>query len=566
VTQPAARDASTLNTGSAVELTNRAAPTLSPADLAELASLGEERPVEVGDILFRAGDESSDFFVILEGAVDIIRPDLEGDVLVTTHVAGRFLGELNMVTGQRLYLTARVSQPGRVLAVPLDAFRRIMSTRPDLADTIFSAFVARREALRAGEGARALRIIGSRYAREAMSLRAFAARSRIPHTWIDIEDADDVEVLLADMGFRRSDTPVVITSTGVLRRPSPGEFAQHLGLTFRPEPGYLFDLVVVGSGPAGLAAAVYGASEGLNTVSLDAIAAGGQAGASSRIENYVGFPNGISGEELAARAAVQAQRLGARLNAPCEVAGLRVEDGFVVMVLADGSEIPTRTVIIAAGARYQRLAVDDLERFEGAGVYYAATDLEARICSGQPVVVVGGGNSAGQAAIYLAQQGSQVSIVIRGRDLTHSMSHYLIERIEAAGQIDLVTDTEVRALAGDGHLDHVTVEHTPTGQRRTVDCSGHFCFIGADPATGWLDGALELDSKGFILTDRSLPDSVTTGPHFAVRGPLPFETSVPGVFAVGDVRNGSMKRVAAAVGEGSSAVRSVIEHIATTAD
>ncbi len=566
MTQPAGRDTSPLSTEFAIDLPEIAAPTLDAGALAELAQFGDERVVEVGDELFRAGDESADFLVVLEGAVDIIRPDVEGDTLVTTHVAGRFLGELNLVTGQRVYLTARVRERGRVLAVPPDAFRRVMSTRPDLADTIFSALVARRELLRTGEGARALRIIGSRYSREAMALRAFAARSRLPHTWIDIEAADDVEVLLADMGLRRRDTPVVITSTGVLRHPSPGEFAEHLGLTFRPEPGYLFDLVVVGSGPAGLAAAVYGASEGLNTVSLDAVSTGGQAGASSRIENYVGFPNGISGEELAARAAVQAQRLGARLNAPCEVAGLRAEHGFLVMVLADGSEIPTRTVIIATGARYQRLAVDDLERFEGAGVYYAATDLEARICSGQPVIVVGGGNSAGQAAIYLAQHGSEVSIVIRGRDLTHSMSHYLIERIEAEPQIDVATDTEVRGVAGDGHLDHVTLEHTPSGERRTVSCTGLFCFIGADPATGWLAGALELDSNGFILSDRSLPDSTVTGPRFAVRRPLPFETSLPGVFAVGDVRSGSMKRVAAAVGEGSSAVRSAIEHIATTAD
>ncbi|HEY6316577.1 MAG TPA: FAD-dependent oxidoreductase [Acidimicrobiia bacterium] len=555
-----------MNTDLAVALPDPAAPILDAGVLAELAALGEEREVEVGDVLYRAGDESSDFVVVLEGAVDIVRPDRDGETLITTQVAGRFLGELSMVTGQRLYLTARVSQRGRVLAVPPESFRRVMSTRPDLAETIFSAFVARRELLRTGEGARAIRIIGSRYSPEAMALRAFAARSRLPHTWIDIEDADDVDVLLADMGFRRPDTPVVITSTGVLRHPSPGEFAEHLGLTFRPAPGYLFDLVVVGSGPAGLAAAVYGASEGLTTISLDAASVGGQAGASSRIENYVGFPNGISGEELAARAAVQAQRLGARLNAPCEVAGLRIEDGFLVMVLADGSEIPTRTVIIASGARYQRLAVDDLERFEGAGVYYAATDLEARICSGRPVIVIGGGNSAGQAAIYLAQQGSQVSIVIRGSDLSHSMSHYLIERIDADPRIEVVVDTEVRALEGESHLDHVALECTPTGERRTVACSGLFCFIGADPATAWLAGAVELDARRFVVTDRSLPDSIVNGPNFATRRPLPFETSVPGIFAVGDVRSGSLKRVAAAVGEGSSAVRSAIEHVATITD
>jgi thioredoxin reductase (NADPH) len=415
--------------------------------------------------------------------------------------------------------------------------------------------------LRAGEGARAVRIVGSRYSPEATALRAFAARAHIPHTWIDLEEADDVAVFLAGMGLRPGDTPVVVTPTKTLRRPTPGQFADHLGLTFHAPPGYLFDLVVVGSGPAGLAAAVYGASEGLATVSVDAVAVGGQAAASSRIENYVGFPNGISGEDLTSQAAIQAQRLGARLNAPCEAVGLRVEHGFHVVVLADGSEIPGRAVIVASGARYQRLSVDDLDRFEGAGVYYAATDLEARMCSGSEVVVVGGGNSAGQAALYLAQQGSRVLLAVRREDVSQTMSHYLIERIDAHPRVSLLTSTVVCALGGDGHLQHVTLEHTATGDRRTVDCPGLFCFIGAEPATAWLDGALALDAAGFVLTDRSLPDAVTSGPAFSARPPLPFETSVPGVFAAGDVRHGSMKRVAAAVGEGSSAVRSVHDHL-----
>jgi thioredoxin reductase (NADPH) len=440
----------------------------------------------------------------------------------------------------------------------------MMSSMPDLADGIFRALVARRERLRTGEGALAVQIVGSRYSAGAMELRAFATRSHLPHTWIDLEDVDDPDVVLAGMGLRPHDVPAVITPIAVLRRPTPGEFAEHLGLTFHPMPGYIFDLVVVGTGPAGLAAAVYGASEGLDTVSMDAVGIGGQAGASSRIENYVGFPNGISGEELASRAAIQAQRLGARLNSPCSVAGLRVEHGFHVVELADGSEVPTRAVIVASGARYRRLAVDDLERFEGAGVYYAATDLEARICTGSEVIVVGGGNSAGQAAIYLAQQGSRVSIAIRRRALAETMSHYLVERIEADPRIELLEHTEVRAVYGDGHLDRVTLEHTPSGEQRTVPCAGLFCFIGAQPATGWLGGAVALDSAGFVLTDRSLPESALEGGGFAARPPLPYETSLPGVFAVGDVRNGSLKRVAAAVGEGSSAVRSVHEHLSTS--
>jgi thioredoxin reductase (NADPH) len=547
------------------ELTGVAGTTFGAPELAELAPFGVERDVAAGEVLYRAGAETYDLFVILEGAAEIYRPGNDGDVVVATHGAGRFLGELNMLTGQRVYLSARMTRPGRVLAISPDEFRRLMSSKPALADTIFRTFVARRELLQTGVGAEAVRIIGSRYSREAMALRSFAMRNRFPHTWIDLEDVEDGDVLLASLGMRARDTPVVMTPNAVLRRPSPGEFAEQLGLTFHATPGYLFDLVVVGTGPAGLAAAVYGASEGLDTVSLDAAGIGGQAGASSRIENYVGFPNGISGEELASRAAIQAQRLGARLNAPCEVASLRSENGFHLIGLADGSEIPARAVIVASGARYQRLAVDRLDEYEGAGVYYAATDLEARICSGFEVIVVGGGNSAGQAAIYLAQQGSRVSIAIRRDDLARSMSHYLIERIEAEPQIELLTCTEVRGLSGTGHLEAVTLEHTATGDRRTVPCSGLFCFIGADPATGWLGDAVALDGSGFVLTDRSLPDSILGGPAFAARDPLPFETSTPGVFAVGDVRHGSLKRVAAAVGEGSSAVRSVHEHLATIA-
>jgi thioredoxin reductase (NADPH) len=393
-----------------------------------------------------------------------------------------------------------------------------------------------------------------------MSLRAFAAHSHLAHHWIDLEDAEDPAALLASLGLTPQDVPAVVMTTETLRRPSPGTFAEHLGLTFRPTPGYLFDLVVVGSGPAGLAAAVYGASEGLRTVSLDAVTIGGQAGTTSRIENYAGFPNGISGEALTGRTALQAMRLGARLNAPCSVAGLKVEAGFHAVVLEDGSEIPTRAVIVASGARYTRLAVEDLERFEGAGVYYAATDLEARVCDGTSVTVVGGGNSAGQAALYLAQSRCRVTIAIRREDLTQSMSQYLIERIEADPRIELVTGVEVQRLLGGDHLEQVTLKSIATGdEQQTLACSGLFCFIGARPATAWLGDSVLLDSDGFVLTDRQLPEELDGRGTAA----LPFETSVPGVFAVGDVRHGSMKRVAAAVGEGSSAVRSVHERLAT---
>ncbi len=535
-----------------------ASPLLSASELADMATFGTERATRAGDLLFQAGDASYDLFVVLEGEVQVVRPGGADEVVVAEFGPGSFIGELTLLTGQRRFLTGRVSQPGRVLVIVQAELRRLMSVRPALSETIFNALLARRESLRSGEGALAIRIVGSRYSPEAMSLRSFAEHSHLAHTWIDVEDAEDLDSFLAPMGLQAQDVPAVITATETLRHPSPAIFAEHLGLTFQPTPGYIFDLVVVGSGPAGLAAAVYGASEGLRTVSLDAVAIGGQAGASSRIENYAGFPNGISGEDLTGRTAVQAMRLGARLNAPCEVIGLRSEASFHVVVLRDGSEVPTRAVIVASGARYRRLDVEDLERFEGAGVYYAATDLEARVCGGTPVLVVGGGNSAGQAAIYLAQNNCSVTIAIRREDLTQSMSQYLIERIDADPKIDLMTGVEVKALTGRDHLEGATLAHKQTGREHEIACAGLFCFIGALPATAWLDGCVLLDNDGFILTDRQLP-----GPLSAEIGrALPFETSRLGVFAAGDVRHGAMKRVAAAVGEGSSAVRSVHERLA----
>lgn len=537
---------------------DRAFPVLSRSQLAEMASFGGEKPVAAGELLFEAGDASFDLFVVLDGEVEVVRSNDGNDDIVAAYGPGGFVGELTLLTGQRRFLTGRVTRPGRVLVIEQPEFRRLMSLRPALADTIFTALVARREILRSGPGAQAIRIIGSRYSAEAMSLRAFAEHSRLPHTWIDVEDAEDVDALLETIGVRPRDTPVVITPTEILRHPSTATFAEHLGLTFSPIPGYIFDLIVVGSGPAGLAAAVYGASEGLRTVSLDAMAIGGQAGASSRIENYAGFPNGISGEDLAARAAVQAMRLGAQLNAPCEVVGLRAEAGFHAVVLGDGSEIPARAVIVASGARYRRLAVEDLERFEGAGVYYAATDLEARVCDGKSVLVVGGGNSAGQAAMYLAQQHCKVTLAIRRGDLTQSMSQYLIERIEADPKVELLTGVDVQALGGQDHLEQVTLRDIATGEQRMTSCVALFSFIGALPATSWLGDGVLRDAHGFVLTDRQLPDPLPGTP-----GALPFETSLPGVFAAGDVRHDSLKRVAAAVGEGSSAVRSVHERLAT---
>jgi thioredoxin reductase (NADPH) len=539
-------------------------PTLARSVLDELMEFGSERPLAASEVLYRAGEARWDFNIVLEGQVEIVREDDSQEVIVT-YGPGQFIGELGLLTGQRTYLTARATAPSRVLVIPQESFRHLMATQPTISDTIFGALIARRELLRTSSAALAIRIVGSRYSREALALRTFAARNRLAYTWIDLDEADDVGVLLASMGLRAGDTPVVITPAGVLRHPTPGRFAEILGLTYHPIPGRIFDLVVVGVGPAGLAASVYGASEGLDTVSLDAIGPGGQAGSSSRIENYAGFPNGIAGGDLASRTAIQAMRLGAWLTSPCEVTGLRLENGFHVVSLVDLSEIPCRAVIIATGARYRRLDIANLEQFEGNGVYYAATDLEARSCRDSPVVVVGGGNSAGQAALYLSNAGSRVSIVVRRADLSATMSRYLVDRITADPNIEVATETEVRSLDGDSHLERVTLEHSVSGKRDHLDCVALFCFIGAEPATSWLADTVALDEHGFVLTDRTIPTSALSDPVFAARDPFPFETSAPGVFAVGDVRLGSMKRVAAAVGEGSSAVRSVHEYLATNA-
>jgi thioredoxin reductase (NADPH) len=370
-----------------------------------------------------------------------------------------------------------------------------------------------------------------------------------------------VERLLRDLAVKPADLPVVIAPGVVLRHPTPGELASYLGLTLDSIEQRGFDLVVIGGGPAGLAAGVYGSSEGLDTLILEMTAAGGQAGASSRIENYLGFPTGIAGADLTQKAVVQAEKFGARLTSPCAATGLREEAGYLVVALSDGTEVTGRALIVASGARYRRLEADRLEDFEGNGVYYAATDIEARLCAASPVVVVGGGNSAGQASLFLAEAGSSVSILIRGPDLGKNMSRYLVDRIQADGRISVHTKTTVAGLEGGESLTAVRIRSADGDS--VLQCAGLFSFIGADPASGWLSGCAALDEHGFVLTDRSLGGEQLDARWQAMgRLPLPFETSQPGLFAVGDLRSGSIKRVAAAVGEGSAAVRSVHEYLA----
>ena len=535
-------------------------PTLDASEIAAIDTLGSRRSISAGEYLYRAGDAKYDFYVVVSGAVEIVVREDGAERVVARFGPGNFLGELNLLTGQRVYVSARVAEPGEVIDVPGAAVRELFAARPKLADIILAAFIARRARL-LRDAATAIRVVGSRFSPDSLRLREFLARNRIPHEFVDADGDPHVERLLRDFAVEPADLPVVIAPGTVLRHPTPGDLAAYLGLTLDAIPQRSFDLVVIGGGPAGLAAGVYGASEGLDTLVLEMVAPGGQAGASSRIENYLGFPTGISGADLAQRAVVQAEKFGARLTSPCTAEHLREAAGYLVIHLSDGTDVTGRAVIVASGARYRRLEAARLEEFEGNGVYYAATEIEARLCAGSPVVVAGGGNSAGQAALFLADSCSNVSVVIRGSDLGKDMSRYLVDRIEADARITVRTDTMVTAVEGDQTLTAVRLR--TAGDESVVPCVGLFSFIGAEPASGWLSGCAALDQRGFVLTDRSIGAERLDERWAALdRPPLPFETSHPGLFAVGDVRSGSTKRVAAAVGEGSAAVRSVHEFLA----
>jgi thioredoxin reductase (NADPH) len=532
---------------------------LSDAELAALERLGVRRAIVAGEYLYRQGAPSYDFYVVLAGAVEIVIESEGKERVIARHEAGRFLGELNLLTGQRVFVSARVAEPGEVIVVPRDALRRLIATDPSLSDKILAAFLARRAILMSG-AASAIRVIGSRYSPDSGRIREFLVRSRIPHEWLDPDVDREVDHVLREFDIAPEDLPVVITTGKVLRRATPGVLADYLGLTFGKLPGRCFDLVVVGAGPAGLAAGVYGASEGLRTLVVEMVAVGGQAGSSSRIENYLGFPTGISGADLTQRATVQAQKFGASLSSPRAAVSLREEAGHLVLRLSDGTDLPGRAVIVATGARYRKLDAAGLEQFESRGVYYAATELEARLCAGAPVVVAGGGNSAGQAALFLAEASGAVTIVIRGPELAASMSRYLIDRIEADKRITVRRNTKIVALEGDQSLTGIRISG-PAGEE-TLATTALFSFIGAEPASEWMSGFAALDDQGFVLTDLSLGREHLKGWEAFGRSPLPFETSHPGLFAVGDVRSGSTKRVAAAVGEGSAAVRSVHAYLA----
>ena len=542
-------------TGIESEGDGAAFPRLTEAQFARLTSFGTPETVEAGEVLYGPGDPTYDLIVMEGATVEIVQPatrDAPEESLVRFG-PGAFLGELNLLTGQAVYLIARVVENGRVHRIAPASFRRLMAEDPELSDILLEAFQARREILTHNGASRGLEIIGSAMDPASLALRTYAARRRLPHLWFDADSVAGHSLLKA-ASLTSADLPAVLLPDRSLKQATPGELAETLGLTYRDNSGDSVDLTVVGAGPAGLAAAVYAASEGLTTVLLDGVGPGGQAAASSRIENYLGFPSGISGGELAERAETQALKFGARLSTPCEVVAINCDE-HLNAVLDDGTEIPTRALMIATGARYRSLPLERWDELVGAGIFYAATELEARTCAGDPVTVIGGGNGAGQAALFLASCGCDVTVAIRRPEIESGMSQYLVDRLLASPKVTVLGGTEVTRLEGEHVLESISLAG-PAGEDEQA-CRGLFCFIGAEPATGWLSG-VALDEDGFVRTDVQLvADELGEIWSALGRGPLPFETSVPGVFAVGDVRHGSMKRVAAAVGEGASAVRSV---------
>lgn len=530
--------------------TTGAYPRLTDDQVMLLSRYGERRRLPTGTTLFCEGDRDCGLFVVLSGKVRVVQEDgSEGKSrVIAVHGPGRFVGDLSMLTGHAAYVTAVTQTDVEVLEIDFDRLKEAVTQDQALGDLILRAFILRRT-IHANLGA-GLRIIGSRYSPDTRRLRDFASRNRVPYRWDDLEEDPEAEVTLRAFDIPPDQTPVVIwKGQRVLRNPSTTELAELLGLREDAPPRDAYDLLVVGAGPAGLAAAVSAASEGLVTVVIDAIATGGQAATSSQIENYLGFPAGISGAELADRAVVQARKFGATFTVPGDACSLDRIDGHFVVGLTDGAKVEAHTVVLATGVRYRRLDIPGVDRLEGPSVYYAATEFEARLCRGDPVTVVGGGNSAGQAALFLARNAAEVNLVIRHEDLERDMSRYLAERIVSAPRVQVWLSCEVCELRGDLGLEEVVLHDLRTDERRPLASTALFVLIGSEPHTRWLEGAIALDDRGFVLTG--------DGPG----GASMFETRSAGVFAVGDVRSGSVKRVASAVGEGAVAVRLVYDHL-----
>ena len=529
-------------------------PKLTSTQIGRITAHGRTRSVKPGEVLIEQGDISVPFFVVITGEVEIVRPFGSYETLVTVHGHGEFTGEVNMLSGRRSLVRARVTKEGEVIELNHQQMLGLVQTDAELSEILMRAFILRRvELISASVGDVVL--IGSTHSADTLRIKEFLMRNGHPYSNIDLEHDPDVQNLLDSFQVSASEIPVLICRGQlVLRNPGNQEIADCLGFNESIDQTQVRDLVVIGAGPSGLAAAVYGASEGLDVMVLETSSPGGQAGSSSKIENYLGFPTGVSGQELASRAYLQAQKFGAHMLV-AKATRLFCDRKPYIIELENGSRISTRTIVIATGAQYRKLPVENLSRFEGAGVYYGATFVEAQSCGGDEVIVVGGGNSAGQAAVFLAQSAKRVHMLVRSTGLAASMSRYLIRRIENTPTITLRPQTEIVAVEGDNHLDSIYWRNGKTGQTEKHEISHIFVMTGADPNTHWLNGCMALDSKGFIKTGPDLlPEDLGAAGWPLTRSPYLLETSLPGVFAVGDVRGGSIKRVASAVGEGSIAI------------
>ena len=529
-------------------------PKLTPVQISRIEPHGRIRSVQLGEVLIEQGDTSVPFFVVVTGEIEIVRPFGTQETLITIHTDGQFTGEVNMLSGRRSLVRARVTKPGKVIELDHQQMLSLVQTDAELSGIFMRAFILRRvELIAAGVGD--IVLVGSAYSADTLRIKEFLMRNGHPYSYIDLERDPDVQNLLDSFQVSASEIPVLICRGQiVLRTPSNQEIADCLGFNESIDQTHVRDLIIIGAGPSGLAAAVYGASEGLDVLMLETSSPGGQAGSSSSIENYLGFPTGISGQELAGRAYNQAQKFGAHMLV-AKASRLVCDGRPYVIELENGARISTRTVMIATGVQYRKLPLENLSRFEGAGVYYGATFVEAQLCGGEEVVVVGGGNSAGQAAVFLAQNAKRVHMLVRSAGLTASMSRYLIRRIENTPTIILRPQTEIVTLEGGDHLESVYWRNNQSGETEKHEISHVFIMTGADPNTHWLNGCIILDDKGFIKTGSDLlPDNLSALGWPLMRQPYLLETSLPGVFAVGDVRSGSVKRVASAVGEGSIAI------------
>ena len=531
-------------------------PELTEGQLRRISSIGERRDVRAGEILFEVGEQNTKFFVVIAGGIEVVRPIGDREVLVVQHGPGQFTGEVNMLSARRSIVRGRALGDGSVIAVERERLRALVQRDPELSEILMRAFILRRVGL-LSQVDNELVLLGSPHSGATLRLKKFLTRNAQPFTYAEIESDPAVQALLERFHVCVNEVPVVLCLGGrVLRNPSIESLASELGLSVELDPKALRDVVIVGAGPAGLAAAVYAASEGLDVLVLEATAPGGQAGTSSRIENYLGFPTGISGGALAARALTQAEKFGAELAIAQRAVRLRCDQRIYEIELGDGQRVRARTVVIASGAQYRKPEIAELSRFEGAGVYYSATHMEAQICRSEDVAIVGGGNSAGQAAVYLSQSASSVRVLIRGPGLAESMSRYLIQRIEDTPNIELWTRTVVETLAGTRGLEQVGWRRLDTGEAEVHPIHHLFLMTGALPNTDWVKGCVVLDDKGFIKAGADLrPDELSEARWPLARAPYLAETSLPGVFVVGDVRAGSVKRVASAVGEGAVCVQ-----------